>query len=93
MNWIPFSREHGQDQQLPPRKRCVLLMLPERQTELGTMPPSVAVGYLKYAAGDESCPYFVIPGIGGEPTHWCDSLGDDFEVPLWKWRFPNRDRG
>lgn len=88
MNWIPFARENGQSQLLPPQRRCVLLMLPERKED--GMPPAVAVGYLKFAAGDKTCPYFVVPGVGGKPTHWCDCLGDDFEVPLWAWRFPNR---
>jgi hypothetical protein len=25
--------------------------------------PTCAVGYLKYAAGDNDCPYFVVPGV------------------------------
>lgn len=83
MQWVPFCREDSNHQPLPPEHRCVLLMLPSRE-DWCTLPPAVAVGYLKFAAGDKTCPYFVIPGVGGLPTHWCDCLGDDFHAPLWK---------
>lgn len=47
--------------------------------------PSVHVGWLKFSAGDENCPYFVIPSGPDhfKVTHWCDCLGDDFHAPLW----------
>jgi hypothetical protein len=50
--------------------------------------PGVAVGYMKFAAGDRDCPYFVIPGgrTGFRVTHWCDCLGDDFTAPNWRGR-------
>jgi hypothetical protein len=49
------------------------------------MPPSVAVGYLRYAAGDKSSPYFVVPGFGRsfEVTHWIDCLPENLSPPLW----------
>ncbi len=80
--WEPFSIEMQDKQYLPPVKRYVLLQV-ARKKELGH-PPSVAVGYLKFAGGDRTCPYFVVPGVGGHIEAWCDCLGDDFKAPLWK---------
>lgn len=87
MNWIPFEK----DGDLPPERRYVLVQCAE-QPEIG-MPPCVAVGYLRYAAGDIESPYFVMPGVGGighrkTVTHWCDCLGDDFTAPLWPGTHP-----
>lgn len=90
--WVQFSSNNGQNQVLPPLRRFVLVVSTHdtQRKELpgglalnvGT-PNSVAVGYLKYAAGDKTCPYFVIIGVGGDATHWCDCLGDDFSTPAW----------
>lgn len=87
MKWYPFDEAKGSRQKRPPLYRKVLVQLPA-QPEKG-LPPAVAVGYRKNAAGDKQSPYFVIPGIGGTPTHWCDCLGDGFSAPLWK--FPPGD--
>jgi hypothetical protein len=38
---------------------------------------SIAIGYLRYAAGDKDSPRFITPGIGGIPSHWCDCLPQD----------------
>lgn len=81
MKWYAFDPAKGSRQKRPPERRYVLVQLPE-QPELG-LPPAVAVGYMKNAAGDKQSPYFVTPAIGGIPTHWCDCLGDDFKAPLW----------
>ena len=79
-DWKPFA---GTEAELPPVKRYVLVQTTSPLT-LGTYPPVVAVGYLKFAGGDEDCPYFVVPGVGGgDATHWCDCLGDDFVAPGW----------
>ena len=40
-----------------------------------------AVGYLKNAAGDKQCPYFVVPGIGGRVLRWCDCLPENLGNP------------
>lgn len=70
---------------LPPERRYVLLQCGEL-AEKG-LPPSVVVGYLRYAAGDPASPVFVTPGVNrGEVSHWSDCLGDDFHAPLWRGR-------
>ncbi len=68
---------------LPPVRRYVLVQVAASAD--GQYPPSVAVGYLKYGAGDKDSPYFVLSGFGRVfvVTHWSDSLGDDFTAPLW----------
>lgn len=79
--WVPFDQSLWADQPLPTERRYVLVMIPPRQRE--GLPPTVAVGYLRYAAGDKNSPNFITPGVGGVPTHWNDCLGDDFAAPLW----------
>lgn len=96
MKWYPFDKSKGYNQKRPPIRKYVLVLLPPKPShvlDLGvdlkpgipdlvaSYPPSVAVGYRKDAAGDKTCPYFVVPGLGGEPLAWCDCLPDDFEWP------------
>lgn len=81
MKWYPFDSTKGSRQKRPPLYRLVLVCTAE-QPEKG-LPPGVAVGYRKDIAGDKQSPFFVIPGVGGEVTHWCDCLGDDFDAPVW----------
>jgi hypothetical protein len=78
--WVVCSQMN----KFPKEKRYVLVQIASDR-EKGAA-SSVAVGYLKYAAGDMSCPYFVVPGFGRAftVTHWCDCLGDDFKAPLWR---------
>jgi hypothetical protein len=74
--WFRFRGTKGR---LPPQRRYVLVQVtPEDHGR-----PIVTVGWLKYAAGDKRCPYFVVPAIGGEPKYWSDCLGDDFFAPQW----------
>lgn len=56
--------------------------------------PAINVGYMKYAAGDLDCPYFVCPGAqaGFSPLFWSDCLGDDFAPPNWKMTQPEASR-
>jgi hypothetical protein len=76
--WYRFSKEKGSRQKLPPLKRDVL----GRQPSTGAgLPQGISVGYRKNAGGDKQCPFFVVPGIGGEVLAWCDCLPDDFEWP------------
>ena len=77
MRWIKFDK----DGPVPKERRYVLVQIKEKDTDVGGLPPSVCVGYLRVWS---SGPFFVIPGVGGEVTHWCDCLGDNFEAPLWK---------
>lgn len=82
MRWYAFDPMKGSRQKRPQLKRYVLVQL-SAQPDKG-LPGAVAVGYMKNAAGDKQCPYFVVPGAAaGEPTHWCDCLSDDFCAPLW----------
>lgn len=91
-NWIPFDEKLGSRQKLPPiYKRVLLAYAPEA---LGSgMPAGTAVGYLKFAAGDKECPNFIVPAIGGKPSHWLDILPENFGQsgthPYWQ--FPARD--
>jgi len=80
-NWIPFDQAKYAGQPLPRERRYVLCQVAERE-EKG-LPPSVAVGYLRFAAGDRDSPGFIVPGVGGPVVAWCDCLGDDFVAPLW----------
>lgn len=68
--------------ELPPERHMVLVQIDGGIGEA----PAVGVGYLKFAAGDRDCPYFVVPGARENfvVTHWADCLGDDFTAPLWK---------
>lgn len=81
ITWTPFDKANWATQPHPPERRYVLVHIAARP-EKG-LPPAVAVGYLRYAAGCKDSPYFVTPGVGGEATHWCDCLGDDFFAPNW----------
>ena len=47
----------------PPERRCVLVQFDRADTKYGGLPPTVVVGYLRYAAGDKGSPYFVTPGF------------------------------
>lgn len=82
MNWYVFTQELWSQQRLPPEKKYVLIQLSGRP-EAG-LPPSVVVGYLRYAAGDPNSPVFTTPGVaGGKVVAWSDCLPDDFSAPLW----------
>ena len=80
--WIPFD---GTKHKLPQEYKPVLVKLETTKHDSGGM----AVGYLRYAAGDKSCPYFVCVGIMFDwvVTHWIDCLTADFfeSVPGWSW--------
>lgn len=90
MDWITYERERWHEQELPPENRQVLLQITARMLDGMQVAPGVAVGYLRYAAGDPRSPHFIIPGVGGPVVAWCDCLGDDFKAPLWEIRQPVR---
>jgi hypothetical protein len=79
VKWFPFDQSKGFRQKRPPVHRWVIVQL--ESTEVGSLPSGIAVGYRKNAAGDKSCPYFVVPGIGGNVLQWCDCLPLDFKYP------------
>ena len=81
MTWIPFEQSKWAQQELPQARKHILVQLAAKPDK--GLPPAVAVGYLRFAAGDENSPVFTIPGVGGDVVAWCDCLGDDFYAPLW----------
>jgi hypothetical protein len=83
MNWTEYEIERWANQPLPPVRKYVLVQV-KGEPEIG-MPPSVAVGYMRYAAGDENSPAFTTPGVDSHKKvfAWCDCLPDDFWAPLW----------
>lgn len=81
MKWIEYTESKWADQPLPPERKHVLVQVAERNEE--GMPPTVAVGYMKFAAGDKLSPHFIVPGVGGIRVAWCDCLPNDFNAPLW----------
>ena len=90
IDWVTFDPRGP----LPPERKYVLIQF-SKISCYGIGP--VAVGYLRYAAGDRDSPFFVVPGVKRtndyhEPdvpreemivTHWADIFGDDFECPGW----------
>ncbi len=82
MKWFEFEQEKLAAQKLPPARKYVLVQIAAKVDE--GLPPAVAVGYLRFAAGDKNSPVFTIPGVGGTVVAWCDCLGDDFKAPLWR---------
>ncbi len=73
--WYAFDPLKGSRQARPDERKCVLVRFaPVDQHN----PPVVAVGYRKNGGGDKQSPYFVTPGIGGDPTHWNDCLPEGF---------------
>lgn len=78
--WIAFNPAGW----LPAERRPVLCQIPKRGSS-GGIAATVAVGYLRYAAGDADSPQFIVPGVGGPVTHWADCLGDGFSAePAWQ---------
>ncbi len=73
--WYTFDPKKGYRQRRPPDHKWVLVKT--RSKRIG-IPDPISVGYIKYAAGDRSCPYFVCPGVGGIAMAWCDCLPDDY---------------
>lgn len=80
LEWIPFEQQKWGNQPLPPKTKRVLLAFAPEALGPGSA-AATAVGYLKFGAGDPNSPYFVTPGVGGVPSHWCDCLPDDFGEP------------
>lgn len=79
MTWVAFDPLGA----LPAERRYVLVAL--NGDRASGYPPSTAVGYLRYSAGELAAPFFVVPGFGRPfiVTHWNDCLGDGFRSPAW----------
>ena len=73
--WHRFCKQFGQGQKLPPERRPVLVQV---DIDHDSLPNPIMLGYLRYAAGDKECPYFVTPGghYNGQPFRWADCLPD-----------------
>jgi hypothetical protein len=78
MHWLKFNKTKGSRQRRPPIKKWVVVKL---KRKADGYPCGLSIGYRKDAAGDKQCPYFIIPGIGGEVIAWCDCLPDNFDYP------------
>lgn len=91
--WIPYEETKWDRQPLPPERRFVLVRTwPTvrdglvRVRDRTCTRPAIAVGYMKFGAGCEDSPYFVIPSVGGEVVAWADCLGDEAQPNgiLWE---------
>lgn len=79
-NWVDFDKSKGSKQSLPKEHREVLCYM--QSARPGTWPNGVAVGYLRYAAGDKDSPHFVVPGLHtGRVLKWCDCLPQNYAWP------------
>lgn len=62
------------DDPLPPERKVVLVWLGDA-SDRNALP---FCGYIRYAAGDVNCPYFVVyhgnSQIGSDVVAWCDCL-------------------
>ena len=81
VEWIEVHYPLKTGDLLPPEKKVVLVWLGEQKNS-NALP---YCGYLKYAAGDKGCPYFVVyhgnSDRGVDVIAWCDCLPD--EAPAW----------
>ncbi len=80
MDWTPYEQDKWNQQPLPPVRRWVLCHIAARQDPTMGLPVTVAVGYLRLAAGCEDSPVFTIPGVGGPVVAWSDCLGDEYQL-------------
>lgn len=74
--WIPFiDPKLGKNKKLPPEKKYVLLHL-EHVDKSKFESGGICVGWLKYAAGDKTCPFFVHPAMDSfvRVIAWSDQI-------------------
>lgn len=91
MKWEPFEQLKWGRQKLPKERKHLLVQIAPKPAH--GIPAGVAVGYMRFAAGDENSPVFTIPGVGGDVVAWCDCLGDDFYAPLWPGTHKKQNEG
>ena len=93
MKWQPFDKALGSSQKLPEEGKIVFVLTAERYEVIdighpvhglgcGT-PGAIALAYMKFAAGDRSCPYFVIVGVGGDAVAWNDCVPECLGTHPW----------
>ena len=87
--WAPFDRNAAANQRLPPERRFVLVRVRRHGDDPNATGlysrPAVVVGYLKFAAGELDCPYFVAPSVDGTVEAWRDCLGDELQSSEALW--------
>ena len=70
--WNFVSNPIHQNDYIPAERKVVLVWLKEKHLPF--------CGYIRYAAGDRNCPYFVVyhgnTEIGSDVLAWCDCLPD-----------------
>ena len=71
MKWNKFDEKLGSGQVLPLPYKVLLLYI--ESLSQGS-PRALAVGYMKFAAGDKESPHFITPGHGGAVLSWSDCL-------------------
>ncbi len=83
VKWRKFN-PHGPN---PQHYRMCLVAIAERADE--GLPSAMAVGYTKRSG---NLTYWIIPGVGGDVTHYSDCLGDDFKPIDWKMEQPPKKK-
>jgi len=77
---IKFRRFNPRSPGLPKKYRLCLVRIAAKEAE--GLPVAIAVGYIKRGCQGA---YWVIPGVGGDVTHYADCLGDDFpDRMMWE---------
>jgi len=70
--WHLVSNPIAPEEHIPAERKTVLVWLRDTHQPF--------CGYIRYAAGDLSCPYFVVyhgnTNIGADVVAWCDCLPD-----------------
>ena len=79
MKWHRVNQPLARGDLVPPERKTVLVWLREKALPF--------CGYIRYAAGDRTCPFFVVyhgnPKISAEVIAWCDCLpGQGPDVPM-----------
>lgn len=91
--WIPFDEALYSRQKLPPERRYVLVRVEPVHDGVGAVQAMiVAVGYLRYAAGDRDSPFFVVPSVRGRRVAWCDCLPEALQAIGACWPLPEVTR-
>jgi hypothetical protein len=90
--WHTVSNPIKPSEHIPAERKTVLVWLKEKALPF--------CGYIRYAAGDEDCPYFVVyhgnSRIGSDVVAWCDCLpnrGPDFPSADMYSKEQNKGRG
>lgn len=80
--WIPFNTYLGSNQELPEERAIVAVALGEHGHHSSVN--GLAVGWFRYAAGDQDSPFFVIPDIGGKVVAWAPlAIFNELEFVNW----------